>query len=147
MRDILDVKYTKNASGIDAIIDLYEKKEINKTFGGFRPDRLMSSSYHFLITLNDKNIGFILLVKEKQNKQVLFLDIAILKKYRNKGYGKEALILFKEKYAYQIQDAIIAETQKENIGINKIMYNIGFEPIESNDDAINKFKIKSLTLN
>lgn len=147
MKDILDMKYARNIKDLDAIIDLYEKDETNETFGGFRPDRLMGSSYHFLITLNNKNIGFILLVKEKQNKQVLFLDIAISKKFRNKGYGKQALVLFKEKYINQIKDVIIAETKKENISINKIMDNMGFELIESSDKTINKYKIKNLTNN
>lgn len=139
MEEILDVKYARDKESLGNIISLYENPEINETFGGFRLDRLAGAPYHFLITLNDKNIGFILLVKELENKNNLFLDIAILKKYRKQGYGKQALIKFKEKYAYQLTENIIAETKKDNLSINKIMNDLDFKLIQNNDETTNKY--------
>lgn len=147
MGDILNVKLARNIEDLEEIICLYQKKEINETFGGFRGDRLAGAPYHFLITLNNTPIGFILLVKEIENNQYLALDIALLKKYRNKGYGQKALSIFKEKYANQIKDTIIAETKKNNLSINKIMDYFNFELIENHNPKINVYKINNLTNN
>lgn len=120
------------------LLSLYEDEDIKDTFNGFRKDRIICSEYIFMINLNDIPIGFILLVLE--NKNQLGIDIGIIKKYRNKGYGKEAIRLLKKIVNNNLDKDLIAEVKKDNISANKTIANGGFKFYETKNNNINVYK-------
>lgn len=120
------------------LLNLYNDDEIKDTFNGFRADRLIASEYIFMIDLNKKNIGFILLVFK--NKNELNIDMGILKEYRNKGYGKEVMKQLKIIINANVDKDIIAEVKKDNINANKTIVNGGFELSKTENDNVNIYK-------
>lgn len=114
-------------------IEVYDKiyemtrtdAEIKKIFY-LKRDRLLSSVIFCLIKNNRTDIGFINIVKEYLDG-IYFLDEGILERYRNKGYGKDALIEFRR--VVDINKYLIGETLKDNIlsnnsanGISELIY-------------------------
>lgn len=133
----LSIHYYQSGEYTDLSI-LYEDEDIRDTFNGFRADRIISSEYIFMIDLDDEPIGFILLVLENRNQ--LGLDMGIIKKYRNKGYGTEAMKLFKEAIKNKIDKELVAEVKKNNIGANKAIINGGFEFYKTKNENVNVYK-------
>lgn len=114
-------------------MDVYDKiyemtkidPEIKKIFY-LKRDRLLSSVIFCLIKNNNIDIGFINMVKEYLDG-IYFLDEGILEKYRNRGYGREALLEFKR--LVNFDKYLIGETMKNNIlsngsanGISELIY-------------------------
>lgn len=120
------------------LLNIYNDEDIKDTFNGFRTDRLVASEYIFMIDLNKKNIGFILLVFE--NKNNLSIDMGILKEYRNKGYGKEAMKQLKDIINTSVDKNVYAEVKKDNINANKVITSGGFEFSNTKDNNTNIYK-------
>jgi len=144
MNEELHVIYVNDSDGYKKIVELYKDPEINATFDGYRRDRVAASEISFLICLNDLPIGYILLVREKDRKESLGVDIAIKKDYRAKGYGKKTMEIFKQKFLKQIKDTMHFQVKKENIAAIKILDILDNEYIETKDDT-DFYKISSRT--
>ena len=71
-------------------------REINALFGD-RWDRMYSGIFTYLITYDDKDVGFINVLFERDDNAFLVVDMGIKKRYRNKGIGTKAIELLKEK--------------------------------------------------
>lgn len=84
-----------------------------------RYDRLDTAEFISKIELNDKDtIGFLNLIKEDLDK-TLFLDIAILKEFRNQGLAKRAIIsLLDSDYS---NNYLVADISDENISANRCL--------------------------
>ncbi len=102
-------------------IDVYEKiyhmmghepgiKEIYYS----KQDRLYASNPMCLILLNGKPIGFLNLVQEDINN-IKFIDGAIIDKYRNKGYGTEAIKILRPDL---FNSFIVGEILRTNLSAN-----------------------------
>jgi predicted acetyltransferase len=85
-------------------------------------NRIVVSEYMLFIIMDQKPIGFILLVPEQVNK-CLFIDMGIKCEYRSKGYGKKALEILLEQG--NIEKYIIAETKNNNLLANSSASDIG----------------------
>lgn len=81
-----------------------------------KQDRLYASNPMCLIMFYDEPIGFINLVQEDIDN-IKFLDQAIIKKYRNMGYGKDAIKLLGVNYC---NEYIIGETLVDNVAANRL---------------------------
>jgi len=104
--------YKCNNKELNTITDFYYKdKLIYNTFNGVRVDRIVLCDYGFLIKNDNINIGFILLVNENNSYNV---DMGILRKYRNKGYGSICLKLLKEEF-----NNFNISVKKDNVAANK----------------------------
>ena len=97
------------------------EKGIQEIFAG-RLDRLLSSEFSWLIVLDEEEVGFANLVREKSNYDFLFLDLGIKEKYRGKGIGTEVLRLLTE---MPINNYVLLETKINNISANKINQKVG----------------------
>lgn len=140
MEDVF-VKFISEKEDFDILMDLYNKEEINSTFAGYRADRLLSSDYSFLIYLDKLPIGFILCVREYARKNNLSIDMALLKDYRNKGYGRKALEIFRDVFLHQIPDDLIVEVDKFNISANAVKNVFDIEYLETYNNS-NIYTIK-----
>lgn len=124
-----------NVDDVSEIVDMYKESEINKYFGGYRPDRILASEISFLIRLNEYTIGFILLVREETRKDSLGIDMALKKEYRNKGYATTALEILRDNYFKKIKDDLHVQVRKEDSVANKIINVLDCEYIESINDS------------
>ena len=106
-------------------------KDINDLFGD-RWDRMYSGVFTYLITCDNKDVGFINVLFERDDNEFLVVDMGIKKRYRNKGIGTKAMQLLKEK---NIPKFIIAETEKTNISGISSLDNIGIQIAESPEQA------------
>ena len=113
MNNNIKVINTIKQDDFKKIAEMYKDESINKTFDGVRINRLAAAEFAFLIYLNQKPIGFILLVRETCNTNFLDIDIAIKKEYQSKGYGKKALEIFRDNFLNLIQDDIRVEVSKK----------------------------------
>lgn len=80
--------------------------------------RICLSPVTGLITYNNTDIGFICATSERRYKKGLFLDMAILDKYRNRGIGKSVMERFIFNYNYINEKYLIGETTKDNFAAN-----------------------------
>lgn len=80
--------------------------------------RLLSADISCLIKEDKKEVGFLYLVTE-YTKGLYFLDIALLKGYRNKGIGTAALKELLDTYQYK--DFILGEVKEDNIACLKMI--------------------------
>lgn len=135
------VKYITENQDFNILIHLYKQENINCIFSGYRPDRLLASEYSFLIYLDDVPIGFILCVRELQRKKHLSIDIALLEEYRNNGYGKKALEIFKQIYLLQIPEDLLVEVSKNNVPANNVKNIFNLQYIETINNS-NVYEIK-----
>lgn len=116
------------------ILDLINSdSDLKKTFSGGRNTmaRLLNTDYAAFIKKENKTIGFIMLVNNgKTNKYEV--DIGILKAYRKKGYGSEALSLLK-KIIKKNKLNIEIQIKKNNIAAIKSVLNNGFSLIRDDN--------------
>ena len=125
------------------IIDLIYKDEVlYETFleRGNTLGRLSNSAYTAFIKDEDIVVGFVMLV-EITETNTYEVDMGILEKYRNKGYGTIGLSLLKDiiksnKIKVEIQ------TKKENKGAIKSILNNGFVLLR-NDNECNYYIMES----
>lgn len=113
MIHLVDEPYDKVAEKIDYMMG--HEKGIREIFYDKR-DRLYCSVIACLIKEGHNEVGFLNLVKENVDN-ILFLDEGIIERYRNRGYGAEAirmLLLYNN-----FDEYIIGETKRNNIGSNK----------------------------
>lgn len=113
MIHLIDEPYDRVADKIDHMMG--HENGIKEVFYNKR-DRLYCSVIACLIKEGHTDLGFLNIVKEEIDN-VLFIDEGIIEKYRNRGYGAEAIkILLLYNY---FDEYIIGETKKDNIGSNK----------------------------
>lgn len=110
---------------VTKVIDfIYKDEDLKDTFAEekkFRP-RLLYAGYVALIQKEEKDIGFVIVVNNtKTNKNEV--DIGILKEYRGKGYGKEALRILKDIIILNNIEVEIQTKQKNIAAINSITKN------------------------
>lgn len=140
MKQNINLVYVNTPEQFETINELYKKPEINKTFDGYRTDRIICSQYSFLIYLDETPIGFILIVQEEKFKTELSIDIAILEKYRKNGYAKQAIIQFKSIFIPQIEEDLIAEVKQNNIPANKLIKSLRVQQQNTTNNT-NVYKI------
>ena len=70
-----------------------------------------------LIVYKNEEVGYICVVGEKRYKKVVFVDMSIIKEYRNMGIGSSAMGELISNYNYS--EYLIGEVTKNNIGANK----------------------------
>ena len=121
-----DIPHNDRAIRIGNLIS--NDNELCHLFGN-RWDRMFSGCFTYLITVDNKDAGFINVLFERDDKEFLVVDMGIKKRYRSKGIGTEAMRKLKE---LNINKFIIAETKKNNIGGNKSLENISIKVAESN---------------
>lgn len=114
-----------NPEELTKVIDLiYNDEDLRDTFSEekiFRT-RLLYAGYVALIQKDNKNIGFVMVVNNtKTNKNEV--DMGILKEYRSKGHGKEALSLLKDIIILNDVEVEIQTKQKNIAAINSIIKN------------------------
>lgn len=135
MNDTINIINISDSTEFNKLISLYNDPEINEAFGGYRPDRILNSEITFLIYLNSEPIGFILLIREKERKNSLGIDMALKKEYRSRGYGKKAMEIFKDNFLKLIQNDLHIQITKENIAANKLLNIFDNEYLESIDGS------------
>lgn len=108
----------------DRFNKFYYDADIFKTFGGERKDRMINASAGALIMKENTEIGFLLLIEEF-GYQTYNVDIGILKKYRNQGYGKIALQLLREEME-RFQLNYYIEVKADNPAANRSLLASGF---------------------
>lgn len=135
---LLDVaeKIPKNDRALRIGNILSSDKEISNLFGN-RWDRMLMGKYTYLITCDDKDVGFLNVLHEKDDYSFLVVDMAIKKRYRGKGIGTCAMQLLKDK---NISEFIVAETKKDNVGANISLQNIGVQVADS--DNLNYYLVQ-----
>ena len=125
---------------IDVFDKIYNMTKIDPALNEIfylKKDRLLSSVLFCLIKNNKIDVGFINIVKEYLDG-IYFLDEGILEKYRDKGYGKSALIELKK--IVKIDHYLIGETMKSNILSNGLAKNISELIYETNDKKFYLFQ-------
>ncbi len=108
--------YRCKNSEVHWIKKFYYDQSISNTFAGERIDRLITSVATFIIKKDNEDIGFILIVPEKDFYNV---DMGIITKYQNKGYGSKALGQLKEIIKRWKINNVILEVKVDNISANK----------------------------
>ena len=114
------------------VLDIINNDEnLKDTFGGDTNtiSRILNASYIAIIKKEKIDIGFIMIV---DNNSINEIDLGIISKYQNQGYGTYALsllkdIITKEKIKVKIQ------VQNTNIPAIKSVLKNGFVLIESNE--------------
>ena len=86
-----------------------------------KQDRLAAANPMCLILVSGRPVGFINLVQEEIDN-IKFLDAAIIKKYRNRGIGKEAI----QRFRPDLYNAfVVGETLKTNLSANTLGKELG----------------------
>ena len=80
--------------------------------------RLEMAEFISLIESNNQVLGFLNLVDEKIDN-TLFLDVAVMKEFRNQQLGKKAITKMLE--TYETSKYLIAETQLDNVSANHML--------------------------
>lgn len=84
----------------------------------------------YFITFNDKLVGSLDLLHEKNDSSFLVLNINILEKFRGKGIGTRALQFLRD---LGIEEFIIGEARKDNRGANKSIVKVGVKVAETEE--------------
>jgi len=126
---------------LNGIISLiYSDEELKDTFGGNNNTRrrLINATYAAYIKKVNEKIGFVVLVDNRGKYEV---DMGILKNYRGKGYGTEALGLLKELI---VKNNLDVEVQVSNVNLSAIrtVLKNGFELTRS-DEFYNYYGISN----
>lgn len=109
------------------ILDMISKdEELKDTFSGGNNtiSRLMNSIYSAIIKKGNQDVGFVMIVNNEKT-DTNEIDMGILKQYRSKGYGTEALRILKQIIIENELDIEI-QIKKLNIGAIKSVINNGF---------------------
>jgi len=144
------IKYNEENKIIDLI---YKDPVLKETFSNHKyiTSRILNSIYSAFIKLENETIGFIMIVENKK-ENINELDIGILKKYTNNGYGTIALNKLKQIILLNKIDIEI-KVKKSNISAIKSILKNNFILIKE-DNLYNyyslseeeKFSIKKLDL-
>ena len=130
MKDIKLEKLEYNNQ--NKVLDIINNDEnLKDTFGGDNNtiSRILNASYIAIIKKEKTDIGFIMIVDNNSTNEI---DLGIINKYQNQGYGTYALslltdIITKEKIEVKIQ------VQNTNIKAIKVVLKNGFKLIEQNE--------------
>ena len=128
------------------VVDIiYSDDKLLETFGGYRntKSRLINSNYVAFIQKKDKTIGFVMIVNNPKNN-ANEIDIGIIQRYRNKGYGTQALSILKSLILQNNLLNIKIQIKKENIAAIKSVLNNGFVLLNC-DDECNYYTIQEKT--
>lgn len=131
----------------------YSDYEISKLFYDQYP-RLDKSEFVSLIESNNQVLGFLNLVDEKVDN-TLFLDIAVMKEFRNQQLGKKAIMKMLE--SYNTSKYLIAETQIDNVSAKRMLNFFGdafyqekdrvyyfIENVRTCNDFLNEYSFEQL---
>lgn len=147
MIDLVEITFEEFKRDIyDKYITLFPKDEL-RSIKSIKKTVKMGIEKIYKIICEDKNVGFILLVKIDE-KYPYYLDVlAIYKEYQNKGYGSKAMQVLLDKIVGN--QGLIGEIEKvcednptsikrfdfyKNLGFKKIeseylLYNVLYNPI------------------
>ena len=101
-------------------------KEVEKYFGDILKNKI---DYHFMITLGEKVIGHISLVKRRGGWYETQIVIGE-EKYRGKGYGSEAIKLLIQKAKRLKISKIYLEVRPDNSRAIKAYERVGFRKVK-----------------
>ena len=123
MIELIDPFYNgvENEDIVKRISELMYEIQKDGVFAG-KINRFALSYYAYLIAYNNNDIGFIYATEEHRYPNGLFIDMALLKEYRNKGIGKKVLDMFVNKHNDTL---MFSEVLSNNISSNKISNDIG----------------------
>ncbi len=134
-----DKELLKLTSGIlRRILD----KEVDKYFQNILKSK---KDYHFIITLNKKNIGHISLA-ERRNGWYETQIVIGEKKYWGKGYGSQAIKLLIKKAKHLGISKIYLEVRPTNIRAIRAYERCGFRKIKITSYSKNKYLPKTLRM-
>lgn len=126
MKNLIELKTNDWVEDYNVLSNMMNNEDGIKEIFANRLDRIQTADSSWLIKMNGKYVGFVNLVCEKLNHDYLFLDMGVIKAYRGKGIGKQALeevkrIIEEENFS----EYVLMETRKSNIGANKAAEEIG----------------------
>ena len=94
--------------------------------------RLANSCYTAIVEYDNKDIGFVMIVNNpRTNKNEV--DMGILKEYRGKGYGTEALGILKDIIVANELEVEIQTKRKNVAAITSMVYN-GFKLVRDDKE-------------
>lgn len=117
-------------------------KEVEKYFSAFYKNK---KDYHFIITLNQKAIGHISLIKRKNNWYETQIIIGE-KRHWGKGYGTKAIQLLIKKVKRLIISKIYLEVRPDNMRAIKAYEKCGFHKIRIKKYLRNKYLPETLKM-
>lgn len=94
-----------------------------------KTDRLFSSDISCLIVEDKRDVGFLYLLSERKNG-LYFLDMALLKEYRNKGIGFLALKELLDSYNYS--EFVLGEVKEDNTACLSILNKLNSIKVSEN---------------
>lgn len=101
--------------------DMFYKKMVQPTDG--------KNFYCLIYTIRDKAIGEVSFHGYDSGAKAARVNIKIHHRYRNKGYGTEALRLFLEYYFFEFGGESIIDNAVKTESAKKIFKNVGFEVV------------------
>ena len=118
----------------------YSRQELVDYISNAKTDISISKQYRFVIDLKNTPIGFIDLFD--YTRKSAGVGVIITKKYRNKGFAKEALNLLTD-YAFHILDLnqIHASVAKSNLMSIKLFNSCRFDLLRDKTDIIDFIKL------
>lgn len=106
------------------VMNKIRSQSINYEFWG-NESRFKASIISFLIREDDQDVGFMYLTDE-QKPGMLFLDISIIKSYRARGLGYEAIKELLKRYNNcGVKQFILAEVENDNTACLNVMKKLG----------------------
>lgn len=106
------------------LMNRLHKERIGYEFVGIER-RFKASLISFLIVEDNEDIGFMYLTDEDK-PGMFFLDISILRNYRFKGIGYEAIKELLNRYKNcGVKNFVLAEVETDNIACLKVMKKLG----------------------
>lgn len=118
------------------ILDLIQSDAtLRETFTGSRNtvSRLLNACYVAFIKLGTEDVGFVMIVNNPRN-DMNEIDMGIIEKYREKGYGTIALGMLKDLIIDNGLDISI-QTSKNNVAANRSILNNGFSLFRNDKDC------------
>ena len=122
--DLIPVRDSKTSYRVFDVMKELHKRRIGFEFVGTER-RFKAADIAFVITEEDKDIGFLYLTNEGK-QGMYFLDICILREYRGRGIGYEAIKELLKRYNNAaIKNFVIAEFESDNISCLNVMKKLG----------------------
>lgn len=137
-----DVKLKKlNNNELSLILDIINAdRELKNTFKGEENtiSRILTSIYCSTIILNNKTIGFVMFVYNNRTSNIE-IDMGILEKYKNRGYGTIVLNDLKQLILNQ-QNKVLVQVKNNNHSAIKVLKKTKFK-LDKKDELYTYFTI------